>query len=103
MTAVPSVQQHPASVDAYIRHGWSLVPIPMGTKGPTHKGWNLKDNALKSQSDLPSFTGALVDQFQVPANAASWTLDMGAESTGVYFVQMELNGFVATHKLVKVQ
>ena len=53
MTAVPSVQQHPASVDAYIRHGWSLVPIPMGTKGPTHKGWNLKDNALKSQADLP--------------------------------------------------
>lgn len=53
MTAVPSVQQHPASADAYIRHGWSLVPISMGTKGPTHKGWNLKDNALKSQADLP--------------------------------------------------
>lgn len=25
----------------------------MGTKGPQHKGWNLKTNALKSQSDLP--------------------------------------------------
>ena len=53
MTAVPSVQQHPASVDAYIRHGWSLVPIPMGTKGPRTPGWNLKESALRSQTDLP--------------------------------------------------
>lgn len=53
MTAVQSVQQHPASVDAYIRHGWSLVPIPMGTKGPSHRGWNLREAALRSQTDLP--------------------------------------------------
>ncbi len=44
---------HPASVDAYIRHGWSLVPIPPGTKGPTTKGWNRKDHALTSQASLP--------------------------------------------------
>ena len=53
MTAPSSVQQHPASVDAYIRHGWSLVPIPMGTKGPRTPGWNLKSNALKTQAELP--------------------------------------------------
>jgi len=47
------VQQHPASVDAYIRHGWSLVPIPHGTKGPQTSEWNLKKNALNCQSDLP--------------------------------------------------
>jgi hypothetical protein len=57
MTAKQAVQSHPASVDAYIRHGWSLVPIPMGTKGPQHKGWNLKENALKSQNDLPAGFG----------------------------------------------
>lgn len=57
MTAVPQVQSHPASVDAYIRHGWSLVPIPMGTKGPRTPGWNLKENALKSQNDLPPSYG----------------------------------------------
>ena len=53
MTNPMTVQPHPASIDAYIRHGWSLVPIPAGTKGPHTKGWNLKENALKSQSDLP--------------------------------------------------
>lgn len=57
MTALQTVQPHPASIDAYIRHGWSLVPIPAGTKGPRTPGWNLKENALKSQNDLPSGYG----------------------------------------------
>ncbi len=57
MTAIPTVQAHPASIDAYIRHGWSLVPIPSGTKGPRTPGWNVKANALKSQADLPSGFG----------------------------------------------
>ncbi|OBQ43517.1 MAG: hypothetical protein AN484_11905 [Aphanizomenon flos-aquae WA102] len=55
MTAVQSVQQHPASVDAYIRHGWSLVPIPPGTKGPTGAaavGWNRREKCLKDQTEL---------------------------------------------------
>jgi hypothetical protein len=51
--AQPQVAQHPASVDSYIRAGWSLVPIPHGTKGPRTPGWNLKHNALKSQTELP--------------------------------------------------
>lgn len=44
---------HPASVDAYIRHGWSLVPIPSGTKGPATKGWNRKENVLPGGWALP--------------------------------------------------
>jgi len=53
MNTATQVTQHPASVDAYIRHGWSLVPIPANTKGPRTPGWNLKQNALKAQGDLP--------------------------------------------------
>lgn len=53
MTAPQLVQQHPSAVDSYIRHGWSLVPIPANTKGPRSAGWNLRENALRSQSDLP--------------------------------------------------
>jgi hypothetical protein len=45
--------QHPASVDAYIRHGWSLVPIPPGSKGPRTVGWNRRESALRSQADVP--------------------------------------------------
>jgi len=57
MSAIPSVQQHPASVDAYIRHGWSLVPIPSGTKGPRTPGWNKKESAIKSQTEVPTGFG----------------------------------------------
>ena len=57
MNTATQVTQHPASVDAYIRHGWSLVPIPAGTKGPRTPGWNLKENAIKSQSELPQGFG----------------------------------------------
>lgn len=57
MTAFQTVQSHPASVDAYIRHGWSLVPIPPNTKGPRTPGWNLRENALQSQADLSSGFG----------------------------------------------
>lgn len=52
-----TVQQHPASVDAYIRHGWSLVPIPPGTKGPRAVGWNKREAALISQNHLPAGWG----------------------------------------------
>ncbi len=57
MAAVPQVAQHPASVDAYIRHGWQLVPIPPGSKGPRTAKWNQRDAVLKSQSDLPAGWG----------------------------------------------
>ncbi len=57
MTSASTIQQHPASVDLYIRHGWSLVPIPFGTKGPRTPGWNKKENALRSHNDLPTGFG----------------------------------------------
>lgn len=56
MNTVP-IMQHPSSIDAYIRHGWSLIPIPPGTKGPTTVGWNLKGNAVKISDDLPYGSG----------------------------------------------
>lgn len=53
MNLAHQVHQHPASVDLYIRHGWSLVPIPAGTKGPKMSGWNRREAALRSQADVP--------------------------------------------------
>lgn len=53
MNLAPQVHQHPASVDLYIRHGFSLVPIPAGTKAPKTSGWNRRENALISQADVP--------------------------------------------------
>lgn len=41
----------------YITHGWSIVPIPFGSKGPTHAGWNARGGALTSASALPNQYG----------------------------------------------
>lgn len=57
MITVSQIQQHPSAVEMYIRHGWSLVPIPPNTKGPRSIGWNLAENALRSQADLPTGYG----------------------------------------------
>ena len=52
-TAPQQVFGLPASWDSYIRHGWSLVPIPQGTKGPKTRDWNKKENCLTGSSALP--------------------------------------------------
>jgi len=49
--------QHRVAVDEYIQHGWSLCHIPPGTKGPRTPGWQLEENALKSEADLPADHG----------------------------------------------
>jgi hypothetical protein len=47
----------PVSFDAYIRHGWSLVAIPHGTKGPKTPGWNKVENAVKDSTTIPPGSG----------------------------------------------
>jgi len=87
----PQIVQSPASVEAYIRHGWSLVAIPPNTKGPRSPGWQLKENALKSQSDLPvgygiglahAYSGTMafdIDEWELCANVlANKGIDLNA-------------------------
>ena len=45
--------QHPSSIANYLRHGWKLVPIPFGSKGPITSNWNTEDKCLQSYNDLP--------------------------------------------------
>ena len=54
-TVAPVV--HPAAIDAYIRHGWQLVPIPSGSKGPSHPEWNRPDRMFRLDMTLPSGYG----------------------------------------------
>lgn len=41
----------------YIAHGWSLVPIPTGSKGPKTAQWNTKEQRLPSRTALPDGNG----------------------------------------------
>jgi hypothetical protein len=38
-------------IEEYCINGFALVPIPIGSKGPTHKGWNEKVNVITNPSD----------------------------------------------------
>lgn len=94
MTQQPAVQQHPASAEAYIRHGWKLVPIPPGTKGPQHQGWNRAENTLTTESLLPQGYGIGL------AHAYSGTMaldidDWSAASTLLMLHGVDLNALYA--------
>jgi len=43
----------PISFDAYLRHGWRLVAIPQGSKGPKTAGWNKQDNTISDSTQIP--------------------------------------------------
>lgn len=53
MTQLNQILGLPVSFDTYIRHGWFLVPMPSGTKGPTAAGWNRKENCLRDSTHIP--------------------------------------------------
>lgn len=94
-----NVERHPALVDSYIKHGWKLVPIPSGTKGPTHKNWNKEENSLKSSSDLPETWGVGL------AHAYSGTMALDIDHWGRAVEEftkfgIDLNALYAAHDAV---
>lgn len=51
------VQEHPASQAVYLKHGWKLVPIQPGFKGPRNLGWNKLENVISSSNQVPARYG----------------------------------------------
>ena len=47
MTTNPPVVSQSTSVADYLEHGWKLVYIPSGSKGPRGLGWNQLENCVK--------------------------------------------------------
>lgn len=46
MAAVPEVLNVSMAARQYVAKGWVVVPIASGTKGPTHIGWQLRENCV---------------------------------------------------------
>lgn len=78
--------QHPSSIANYIRHGWKLVPIPFGSKGPITSGWNTEDRCLLSQADLPPNWGVGL------AHAYSGTMALDIDSWGHADAELQRHG-----------
>ena len=47
----------PVSFDSYIRHGWRLVAIPPGSKGPSTPAWNRIENTITDSTQVPQGYG----------------------------------------------
>jgi len=91
----------PASYDSYIRLGWSLVPIPPGTKGPRNTGWNRKENALTSGAALPPGYGVGIGH----AYSSTMALDIDDWPTAKELLAAEgvdLDGLYAAHDAVAI-
>lgn len=80
------VHQHPATVDAYLRHGWKLVPIPPGTKGPTRSGWNREERTIQSSAELPPGFGIGL------AHAFSGTMALDIDEWDTAAFRLSLHG-----------
>jgi hypothetical protein len=80
--------------------GFDFQLIPSVTSGNVE----LRFAGVQSpkQITVVSFTGALVQSFQVPANENVYAMDVSGQAAGVYFVQVQTEGFGLTQKLLKV-
>ena len=46
-------------VEEYLAHGWALVAIPRGKKGPRHEGWNKQENTIVDPPEAVRITGSV--------------------------------------------
>jgi len=53
--------------------------------------------------NIVGFSGALVEQFRIPAGTEVWTLNLTGYAPGIYFVNAQASGLNATRKLVVIQ
>lgn len=44
-------------IQEYVKHGYAIVPIPKGLKGPKNKGWNEPQNAITDPLEAANLTG----------------------------------------------
>ena len=87
------VHSLPVSFDSYIRHGWRLVAIPPGGKGPTNAAWNRPENTIADHTQVPpgygvglahAYSGTCAIDIDDWASAASLLADSGVDLTALY-------------------
>jgi hypothetical protein len=77
-SAFASVETEGAdAAEAYVRHGWALVSIPAGKKGPQTPGWNTRDKVITSTTGAAALTGniGLAHAYCSPCPTAALDVD----------------------------
>ncbi len=62
---------------AYVEKGFALVPIPLGSKGPSRNGWNERENAITEPDKAALLTGnaGLAHAYCTPTPTATLDID----------------------------
>jgi putative DNA primase/helicase len=76
MTAL-ALDQTAAKAIEYVRAGFAIVPIPIGKKGPSIRGWNLRSQVITDPRDAAKLSGniGLAHAYCQPAPTASIDID----------------------------
>jgi putative DNA primase/helicase len=64
-------------IQKYVEHGYALVPIPLGEKGPKGKGWNTRENAIRDSEGALQIDGnvGLAHLYCSPSPTAAVDID----------------------------
>lgn len=75
----------------YIEHGWLLVPIPAGYKGPRTKGWQLKKNSItnpdhemRSAGLAHAYSGTCAIDVDDYDRAQEWLAERGVDLEALF-------------------
>jgi hypothetical protein len=88
----------------YVRAGLALVPIPSRQKGPTTKGWNLRENAITDEEQAARLTGniGLAHAYCSPATMALDIDDLPQAKAWLAERGVDLDGLMAADDAVQI-
>lgn len=88
----------------YVRAGLALVPIPSGQKGPTAKGWNLRENVITSEDGAELLTGniGLAHAYCTPPTMALDIDDLPRAQAWLAERGVDLDGLLAADDAVQI-
>ncbi len=86
----------------YARHGFALCPIPLGSKGPKTKGWNLLGNAITNDNEAQKLNGNIGLLHAYSGTMALDIDDFAQAEEWLEFRGINLRGFFATNDYVEI-
>ncbi len=88
----------------YVRAGLALVPIPSRQKGPTTKGWNLRENVTTDVHEAVSLTGniGLAHVYSTPLTMALDIDDLPKARVWLAGRDVDLDGLMVADDAVQI-
>lgn len=88
----------------YIAHGFALVPIPKGTKGPRGKGWNQRDKCWATANQAPDKWHANIGLAHAYSGTAALDVDSYTDAVpALAALGVDLDGLLSANDAVQIR